>query len=340
MVGQRYVSMLASHPFFKVTAVTGKESVGKKYCEAATPVNSDGVPTEIGELEVQPTSPRGIDADLAFSPLPTEAAHEAEPAFAKAGFPVISDASAHRMQPDVPLVIPEVNPEHLALIRVQRKKRKWPGFIATTPNCTAVGLALALKPLHDAYTLEKVVVTTMQSVSGAGLPGVPSMHILENVIPYIPGEEEKVANETRKILGTLDGASVKDAEFNLAASCNRVPTLEGHLEAVYIETRARIEATRAANVLQAFKGKPQQLKLPTAPRHPIIVMSDEDRPQPRLDRYSGTIPGMSVVVGRIRAGINEKSLRFTILSHNTIRGAAGSTILLGELMHHEKMLGG
>jgi len=332
MVGQQYVSMLSRHPWFKLSCLTGKESVGKKYGEAVrgNPVN---IPSSVVDMEVVPNEPKYVDADLVFSPLPTEAARESEPLFAQEGFPVVSDASAHRMEKDVPLIVPEINPEHIELIDFQKKNRKWDGYIVTTPNCTTVGLVMPLKPLHDAYVLKKVVVTTMQAVSGAGFPGVPSLSILGNVIPYIAGEEGKVEKETQKILGKFKDGVIEPACITIEASCTRVPTIDGHLESVYVETEKAVNVEDAKRVLAEFKGVPQDLRLPTAPEKPIIVMEEEDRPQPRFDIYAGSVPGMSAVVGRVRPAKDERALKFFVLSHNTIRGAAGIAILTAELLH-------
>ncbi|MEM2210805.1 MAG: aspartate-semialdehyde dehydrogenase [Nitrososphaerales archaeon] len=332
MVGQDYIHMLANHPYFRVKCLTGSESVGKRYGEAASWKGAYDIPSKYADLEVLPTDPRVIDADLVFSPLPTDVAKTVEPLFAKAGFPLVSDASTHRMEKDVPLIIPEVNPDHIELIKIQKKNRSWDGFIVTTPNCTTVGLALVLKPLCDKYQINKVIVTTMQAVSGAGFPGVPSLLIIENVIPYIKDEEEKVRIETLKLLGKFDGEKIMNANLKIAVSCNRVPTLDGHLETVYIESSDKLDVDDVKETLRSFQGEPQRLKLPTAPTQPIIVREELDRPQPRLDRMAGSIPGMSVVVGRVRRGIDEHSLQLTLLSHNTIRGAAGTAILAAELL--------
>lgn len=340
MVGQEYVSMLVNHPFFDLKTVTGKESVGKRYGEATRGSISINVPKSIAELEVMPTEPRAVDADLVFSPLPTDTARVMEPQFAQAGFPVVSDASANRMHPDVPLMIPEVNPDHIELVFDQRKARKWDGFMVTTPNCTTVGLAMVLKPLYDKYRLKKAVVTTMQALSGAGYPGVPSMDILDNVIPYISGEEEKVRKETRKLLGTKQGNTVADANIDIAVSCNRVAVLDGHFETLYLESDNDIMAEDVSKVLSSFAAVPQELGLPSAPEKPIIVRPENDRPQPRLDRMAGSVPGMSVTVGRIRQGIDSGSIQLSLLSHNTVRGAAGCAILTGELLVAKKIISG
>ncbi|MDV3243568.1 MAG: aspartate-semialdehyde dehydrogenase [Nitrososphaerales archaeon] len=339
MVGRRYVSMLSNHPYFELAAVTGRDSVGKKYGDAVAINENLSVSDWARELKVGPTEPAAVDADLAFSPLPTEAAKLMEPKFAKAGFGVITDASPHRMEKDVPLIIPEVNPDHLGLIEGQRRRRRWSGFLVATPNCTAAGLALALKPIHDALGLRRVIVSTMQAVSGAGYPGVPSLDIIDNVIPYIHDEEEKVETEPLKMLGSLSDSGVTSAKFQISAMVHRVATTDGHLESIYLETEERFDPKEVKHVLGDFRGEPQKLRLPTAPKEPIMVAEEQDRPQPKLDRYAGTVPGMSVVVGRIRRGLDPRSGRLTILSHNTIRGAAGSTILTAELMYRMGLLG-
>lgn len=336
MVGRRYVSILSSHPYFEISCVAGHESTGKRYGDI---VKDEGL--NIGyaaDLLIKPTKPEAIDADLIFSPLPTEAARRIEPLFAKAGFNVITDASAHRMESDVPLIIPEVNPEHLRLIDYQKAKRKWDGAIVATPNCTATALALVLKPIHELLHVRKVIVSTMQAVSGAGYPGVPSLDIIDNVIPYIENEEEKVQSEPLKILGTIKSNKIEDADIEINAMCHRVPTTDGHMESIYLETESEADPEKVTKALDEFIGLPQRLNLPSAPKKPIIVMQDKDRPQVRIDRYAGTIPGMSVVVGRVRKGRSNNSIMLTMLSHNTIRGAAGSTVLTAELMLNQGYL--
>jgi len=336
MVGQRYASMLSTHPYFDLIEVTGQSSAGKRYGEAAW----TGLPLsdKVRNLKVKPTEPSALSANLVFSPLPTDVAQTLEPKLAKAGFKVITDASPHRMEPDVPLMIPEVNPEHLALVELQRKKRHWDGFLVATPNCTAAGLALLLKPLHDSFRLKRVIVSTMQAVSGAGYPGVPSLDIIDNVIPYIKDEEDKVESEPRKILGSFAGSRIDSAKFQVSAMVHRVATTDGHLESIYVETEERFVPEKVEKAFRDFRAEPQKLKLPTAPKQPIIVSSAPDRPQPKLDRNAGSVPGMSVVVGRIRKGLDDRSGRMTFLSHNTVRGAAGSTILTAELMFRKGLL--
>jgi aspartate-semialdehyde dehydrogenase len=338
MVGQRYVSMLSNHPNFKVTTVTGQSSVGKKYGAVAS-ITGLPLTDQVRNLTVGPTDVNELGAvDLVFSPLPTDVADSLEPELAKAGYRVITDASPHRMDREVPLIIPEVNPGHLGLLAVQRKMKKWNGLLVATPNCTAAGLALVLKPLHDKLGLKKVIVSTLQAVSGAGYPGVPSLDIIDNVIPYVKDEEEKVETEPLKMLGQLADGGVSPAKFEISAMVHRVGTTDGHLESLYVETEERFEPEKVARILSAFRGEPQKLKLPTAPEEPIIVTRDEARPQTKLDRNAGTVPGMSAVVGRIRKGLDSHSGRLTLLSHNTIRGAAGSTILTAELMYRKGLL--
>ena len=339
MVGQRYVSILSGHPGFEVVAVTGNESVGRRYGAAVRSREGLAFSREVAALEVLPTKPSAVDADLVFSPLPTDAAAEVEPAFASKGFKVVSDASPHRMDPDVPLLIPEVNPGHLQLLGPQRKGRGWKGFLATTPNCTAVGLTMIMKPLHDAFRVTRVVVSTMQAVSGAGYPGVPSLDIIDYVVPYIKGEEEKVETEPLKMLGQVRGGRVQDEKVQISAMCHRGATTDGHLESAYIETESRADPAEVKRVLREFRGEPQELSLPSAPSEPIIVREEPDRPQVKVDRYAGSVPGMSVVVGRVRRGPGPNSVRLSFVSHNTIRGAAGSTILLAELMDKKGLLG-
>lgn len=331
MAGQEYVSMLARHPFFEISCLTGKSSVGKRYSDC---VKGLEIPASIAEMEVRPTEPDYVKGSgIVFSPLPADAAREIESKLAQLGMTVISDSSCHRMDPDVPLVIPDVNPEHLDLLPVQRELRGWEGALVTTPNCTAVGLVTVLKPIKEKFGIRKVVVTTMQAISGAGYPGVPSFDIIDNIIPYIEGEEEKVRSETLKMLGRIEGRRIEPANFAVDVSCNRVQTLDGHLESVYLETEKDVSPEVLSRVLEEHRSAPQELDLPTAPKQPIIVLHERDRPQPRLDRMAGTVPGMGVVVGRIRQASQRNQVMFTLLSHNRIRGASGSAILLGELMY-------
>jgi aspartate-semialdehyde dehydrogenase len=335
LVGQRFVKLLANHMFFEVVALTASsKSAGKKYCEATKWMLGPDFPKTVEDLEVLETSPEavkrcGYNVDLVFSALPSDVAKELEPAFAREGFKVVSNASAMRMFDDVPLVVPEINPDHLYLIHVQRKKRGWKGFIATNPNCSTIILTLSLKPIVDYAGVEAVHVTTMQAISGAGFSGVASMAIIDNVIPFIAKEEEKIQTESLKILGRLSEDSVKFADIAISASCNRVCVLDGHLESVFVKLKKDVDLEGLKGVLRSFRGLPQELKLPMAPPSPVIVREEEDRPQPRLDRE--VHKGMSVVVGRLRYG-KDGWLKYMVLGNNVMRGAAGNSILIGELM--------
>jgi aspartate-semialdehyde dehydrogenase len=338
-VGQRYVNMLGRHPYIKLEVLMGAKSVGKKYGEAVRWLFSEPAAEEIATKKVRPAKPESAKGcDVIYSALPSEVAKQIEPKFAEEGYAVVSEASAHRMAPDVPLMIPEINPEHLSLLKTQRKKRRWKRGIVTTPNCTVTGLAMVLKPLLDSFTANKAVVTTMQALSGAGFPGVASLAIIENILPYIQNEEDKVEREAKKILGTLRNGSVASHNLPMAISCNRVPVIDGHTETLYLEFHERVAPAKAIRALEEFRGEPQKLSLPTAPEQPIIVRSENDRPQPRLDRMAGTVPGMSVVVGRVRNGVDDHSIQLTLLSHNTVRGAAGTAILTSELMRQKGYL--
>jgi len=338
-VGQRYINMLPKHPYLHLEVLMGGESAGKKYGEAVHWLFPDAMDPAMSEKVVKHAKPESAKGcDIVFSALPSEVAAEVETRFAEAGFTVVSEASAHRMDADVPLMIPEINAEHLMLLETQKKKRRWKGAIATTPNCTGTGLSMVLKPLIDEYGANKAIVTTMQALSGAGFPGVPSLSIQENVIPYIKNEEEKVAAEAKKILGTFANGAIRPSPLTMGISCNRVAVIDGHMETLYAEFSQEITPEEAERSLERFRGEPQTLKLPTAPDQPIIVRKENDRPQPRLDRMAGSVPGMSVVVGRVRNGIDSRSLQLTLLSHNTIRGAAGTAILTAELMEREGYL--
>ncbi|MHB2035224.1 MAG: aspartate-semialdehyde dehydrogenase [Nitrososphaerales archaeon] len=319
-VGLEYLEMLKSHPWFRVVEATGNTKVGMKLGEIAP-----DLPTEMRSIEIKESEPSKIESNLVFSPLPTSVAKETEAKFAENGFKVVTDASPHRMDSDVPLIIPEINPDHLKLIEGRLRKKE--GFIVATPNCTTIGLAITLKPLNDAYSLRKVVMTSFQALSGAGYPGVPSLDIQENVIPFVSGEEEKVPAETNQILGSLGNGKIRQTSIQVYCSCNRVAVIDGHLESVYLETKEDIKDPE--NVLSSFKGVPQELKLPSAPKKPIVLRKEEDRPQPRLDRMEGN--GMSTVVGRVRQS-GKKVLQYHLLTHNTIRGAAGGALLTAELL--------
>lgn len=338
MVGQRFIQGLENHPYFEVSVLAASErSVGKKYSEAAKWYIEGSIPEKMASMEVELIDKKIIKdfgVDLAFSAIPAEVAREVEGSFAEE-IPVFSNTKTYRMDEDVPLMIPEVNAEHFDLVKVQRKKRGWRGFIVTNPNCTTIGFALPLKPVYDSLGVSWVNITSMQALSGAGYEGVPSMAILDNLIPYIGGEEEKCEIEPLKILGRLYDGKVKNAEFSVMASCNRVPVLDGHTISVFVGTRQDFTLEQVKELFSKFKGEPQKLKLPTAPDPVIVVKDEEDRPQPRRDRNAGD--GMAVTVGRI-ARKKQNVLRFTSLSHNTIRGAAGASILNAELAYKKKLL--
>jgi len=330
MVGQRFIEMLVQHPFFELTALTASErSAGKKYEKAAKWYLEGEMPEEVRDMTVKKTNPAKIKADLVFSALPSGAAKEVEAKFAENGAMVASNASANRMEEDIPLLIPEVNPEHLKLVEIQKEKRKWDGCIITNPNCTVIPCVLSLKPVLDRFGLEKVFMVSMQALSGAGYAGVPSMAIVDNVIPFIKGEEPKVEVEALKLLGELEGEGVKNADFTLSASCNRVAALDGHTESIFVETKEEASVEEVKKAMSRFKALPQELKLPSAPENPIHVLEAEDRPQPRLDRMREK--GMAITVGRLRED-PILDFKYTALGHNTIRGAAGASVLNAELL--------
>jgi aspartate-semialdehyde dehydrogenase len=330
VVGQRFVQLLQGHPQFEITALAASDrSQGKTYAEACTWRLPGDMPDQVREFVVQAPAPP-LDCDFVFSSLPGEVANTAELDFARAGYPVISNSSSHRMGADIPLLIPEVNPDHIALIDVQRKNRGFDrGFIVTNPNCSAIAIVMALAPLHAQFGITACVVTTMQALSGAGYPGVASLDATDNVIPFIGGEEEKVEAETLKLLGRVNGASIEDAKMSVSAQCNRVNVTDGHMASVRVKLSQPASLDQIKSALSSFTAKPQQLKLHSAPANPVIVRDQNDRPQPRLDRDAGN--GMSVTVGRLLAD-KVFDYRFVALGHNTIRGAAGAAILNAELL--------
>jgi len=334
MVGQIFIQLLNGHPWFEVSVVAASErSAGLKYAEAAKWKLPTPIPESVTDLEVLDISPHDVkDVDLVFSALPAEVAGKAEESFAKAGYVVVSNASSHRMDPDVPLLNPEINYDHICLIDEQRKRRKWSGALVTNPNCSTAVLTLPLKPIYDEFGIKKMVVSTMQAVSGAGYPGVASLDIVDNVIPFIRNEEEKMQSETLKILGSPS----EPADFKVSASCHRVATLDGHAEAVFVGLKREADPESVIDALEKFVGKPQKLKLPTAPVKPVVVRREEDRPQTRLDRMEGG--GMSVVVGRVRKDPVMGGVKFIALGHNTIRGAAGVGILNAECLKSKKYI--
>ncbi len=328
-VGQRLISLLADHPWFELTALAASDhSVGRRYADAVRWHLPTPIPAKYRDMIVQPSRPP-LDARLIFSALPTDVARQTEDDFADAGYAVSTNSSPHRMDADVPLLIPEVNSDHLALLETQRRRRGGPGYIIANPNCSTIHVTLALKPLHDAFGITRLIVTTMQAISGAGYPGVASMDVVDNVVPYIGGEEGKMESEPHKILGTLSDGRIAPASFRLSAHCNRVMTLDGHLETVSIEFARKPSLEELRAVFADFRGEPQALQLPTAPERPIVVRDEPDRPQPRLDRDEQN--GMASVVGRIRP-CPVLDYKFLVLGHNTLRGAAGGTLLNAEML--------
>ncbi len=330
MVGQRFLELLAEHPWFQVAVVTGSEQrAGRRYGDA-TPWRLPSVaPPAVLELPLL-LPDAAFDAPIVFSALPTDVAERIEPLLAARGHVVFSNASAYRMAEDVPLLIPEVNPDHLALLSAQQKQRGWSGLLVTNPNCSTIQIALALKPLADAFGVRRVQVTTLQAISGAGYPGVASYDLVDNVIPYIGQEEEKIERETQKLFGVYEGTSITPDPLTISAQCTRVAVREGHLACVSVELgQDGITSDELIGAWRSFWGEPQERRLPSAPLPPILVREEPDRPQPLRDRDAGN--GMAVVIGRVRpcAILGHK---FIALGHNTIRGAAGASLLNAELM--------
>ncbi|HWQ32701.1 MAG TPA: aspartate-semialdehyde dehydrogenase [Blastocatellia bacterium] len=329
-VGQRLIHMLREHPYFEVTALAASDrSEGKRFAEVCNWKLPFDMPEAVKDITVYPCKPP-LDCDVVIASLPSDIALEAEAAFAAAGFPVISNSSAFRMHEDVPLVVPEINPEHLSLIETQKKKRGYTsGYMLTNPNCTTIGLVMALAPLAQRFGLEAVMMTSMQAISGAGYPGVASMDIIDNVMPFISGEEEKCEVEPQKILGRFAGTRIEAAPFKVSAQCNRVSVQDGHLESVRVKLGGTATVEELIEAFTNFRGLPQELRLPTAPARPLIVRREKDRPQPRLDRDAEN--GMATVIGRISKD-TIFDFKFTLISHNTIRGAAGAALLNAELL--------
>lgn len=329
VVGQRFVQLLTGHPWFEISALAGsKRTVGKRYADACRWVIPDDPPPSISEMILSPLEPT-LPARLVFSALPAPVAREYEPIFAQAGYFICSNASAFRYEPDVPLIIPEANADHLALIKQQQTERGWSGFIVTSPNCTATGIVLPLKPLDEAFGLQRVFAVTMQAISGAGYPGVASLDILDNVVPYIAGEEEKIERETRLLLGSIEDGRRVEADVTVSAQSNRVPVLDGHTVCLSVGFNKRTTVEEAVTVLVDFRGLGLVRQLPSAPEHPVLVNFESDRPQPRRDREAEK--GMTVTVGRVRE-CPLLDLRLVSVSHNTLRGAASGSLLNAELL--------
>jgi len=328
-VGQRFVQLLADHPWFEIAALASSErSVGRPFSEVSNWVIPGDPPPWVGKMVVRPLEP-DLPARIVFSALPGSVARDLEPAFARAGYAVCSNASAYREAPGIPLLIPEINADHVSMIERQRAERDWSGLLVTSPNCTVTGMVMPLKPLDDAFGLRKVFATSMQAISGAGYPGVASLDILGNIVPYIGGEEEKIEQEARLLLGRMiDGRRV-EADVVVSAQANRVPVLDGHTICLSLGFEESPSPEAASAALASFRGPEVVRQLPSAPKCPIIVRSEPDRPQPRRDRDAEG--GMAITVGRVRP-CPLLDLRLVSVSHNTLRGAASGSILNAELL--------
>ncbi|HET6596863.1 MAG TPA: aspartate-semialdehyde dehydrogenase [Anaerolineales bacterium] len=337
-VGQRFISLLDNHPWFKVVALAASDrSVGQKYSQATRWVLENPMPAYAWDMVVVPAATDYIDAKIVFSALHTEVANEVEPQFAQAGAAVCSNASSYRRSEDVPLLLPEINADHIQLVKHQRASRGWSGCIITNPNCTSTGLTIALKVLDNAFGVEQVIAVSLQALSGAGYPGVSSLDIMDNIIPNVAngGEEEKVEWEPRKMLGKLNKNKIELADIVFSAHTNRVAVIDGHTVCASVKLNEAVEPEAAIQALRDFTAHPSARDLPSSPRPVIEVREESDRPQPRLDRLAGK--GMTTVVGRVRRD-PILNLKFVVLSHNTVRGAAGASIYNAELLVNEGLL--
>lgn len=331
-VGQKFVLLLANHPWFEIKALAASEkSQGKTYKEAVHWIQQEPIPENVAHMIVEQAAPP-LAAKVIFSGLDASVAGEIEKAFAESGAHVISNTRNYRMDPTVPLLIPEVNPGHLELLKSQSFKQ---GKIITNPNCSTIGLSLALKPLHDQFEIESVHVVTFQAVSGAGYPGVASLDILDNVIPYIGDEERKMETETLKILGEQKNQTIEHAKIKISAQCNRVPVSEGHLECVSVKFKQKPKEEEIIHAWRSFQAEPQKLELPTAPKHPLYYFAENNFPQPK--KHRDLDKGMAVSIGRLRP-CPLFDYKFVILSHNTIRGAAGCAVLNAELLKQKNLI--
>jgi aspartate-semialdehyde dehydrogenase len=336
VVGQRFIQMLEHHPWFEVSWLSASDrSEGTVYAEAARWRLKTAIPAAVAKMQGSPATPDGAPKVI-FAALDSAIAAEIEPRFAHAGCAVVSNSSALRMQEDVPLVIPEVNAGHIKLIDIQGWRKKSGGYVVTNPNCSAIGLVLALAPIHQRFGLDTVMAVTMQAISGAGYPGVASLDILGNVIPFIKNEEEKMEEETKKLLGQVNGSKVIPGAFAMSAQCNRVAVEDGHTESISIRLKKKAKPEEIIESWKAYRAEPQELKLPSAPERPVVYLEANDRPQPRFDIDMGA--GMTTVVGRLRP-CSVLDWKFTVLSHNTIRGAAGAALLNAELLKAKGYLG-
>lgn len=334
-VGQKFILLLAEHPWLEIRELAASDrSAGSCYEEVVSWKQPRAIPEQVRKMVVKPCHPN-LDCRIVFSGLDASVAGEIEKAFALAGYWVFSNARNYRMEPDVPLLIAELNADHLDIIPYQQKNRGWSGAIVTNSNCSAMALALSLGPLYKTFGLEAVHVVTFQAISGAGYPGVPSLDILGNVIPFIAGEEEKIEREPQKILGTVAANSIRPASFTISAQANRVPVEEGHLECVSLRLGTKAALEDVIRCWEEFQGAAQELGLPSAPEKPVVVLREKDRPQPRLDVWK--YDGMSSIVGRVRT-CPLMDIKYVVLGHNTIRGAAGASVLNAELVIKRGML--
>lgn len=331
VVGQKFIELLATHPWFEIVALcASKQSANKPLDQACYLHNPFAIPEHLKKMNVQECLPN-LPCKLVFSALDSSVAYGIEKSFQEAGYIVISNAKNHRMEPNVPLLIPEINPDHLQLMSNQVPS----GKIITNPNCSTIGLAIALKPLHDLFEVKAVNVTTLQAISGAGYPGVASHDMIDNVIPFIKDEEEKIETEPLKIFGLYSNKEIQPAQITISAQCNRVAVQDGHLACVSLKLGKKASLDEIKAAWSSFSGLPQKLKLPSAPLHPTFYLEEEKAPQPKFHRHLDK--GMQVSIGRLRT-CPIMDYRFVLLSHNTIRGAAGSTILIGELMKAQGLL--
>ena len=336
-VGQAFVRLLANHPWFELAELAASErSAGKPYAEATRWVGTGDIPAGVGEKTVLACDPSVISAEVVFSALDSSAAGDAEPAFARAGKTVLTNAKNYRMDPDVPLVIAEVNPSHLDVLAAQREHRGWTGAIVANGNCSAIVTTLPLAPIHQTFGIQQVMVMTMQAISGAGYPGVPSLDILGNVIPFIGDEEPKIEAEVRKFLGTANARDVESAGFGVSAHANRVPVENGHTICLSVALERRVDAAEVERAIREWRGAESARSLPSAPERPLVVTDASDQPQPRRQVDAGR--GMTVVVGRVRPD-PIFDVKLVAMGHNVIRGAAGASVLNAELMVHRGLIG-
>ncbi|MGH7619903.1 MAG: aspartate-semialdehyde dehydrogenase [Gemmatimonadaceae bacterium] len=336
-VGQSFIRLLADHPWFELAELAASErSAGKPYAEAAKWIGAEPIPSSVASMKVLACDPASVSADIVFSALDSATAQDAEPAFARAGKMVLTNAKNYRMEPDVPLVIAEVNPDHLNILAAQRRNRHWTGAIVANGNCSSIVAALPLAPIHQRFGITKVIATTLQAVSGAGYPGVPTLDILGNVIPYIKDEEPKIESEIQKFLGRADDSVVHSAEFPVSAHANRVAVEHGHTVCMSIGLSKRATAEDVQRAIAEWRGAESARQLPSSPERPLMLSTELDQPQPRRQVNTGN--GMTVVVGRVRPD-PIFDIKLVAMGHNIIRGAAGASVLNAELMVHCGLIG-